>query len=265
MHTTTTRLSTLAASLSALLSVSCAASATQCVFRGDSAEARLVRFSGEVLSPQGWTVDQQCERLDVVAGAFRVVVPGAGGKLGETQVTRGTLVKRQEGSGGGTGLLHQIAIVLAGDERARSGMSRAGSDVDMLAEALPSGHLVDHGRPLDIDLADPAVAQGATLQWIAAGKAPVRIPVTNGVAHVPAASLHAGTAYEWRYVQGTTTLKGSFNVVSEAAFQEARAAVDLELGAADPDGLRPLAVADRLAERGYTFEARAVLSAYFAK
>jgi len=257
MHPASTRLLILAACLSA----SSAAGAAECVYRAKSADARLVRFSGEMLTPRGWTVDQQCERLEVVTGTFRVVAPGAAGKLAESDVSSGTLVTREQG--GGSGLMRQIAIVLAGDERVRSGMSRAGGDFDPLVEALPSGQVVDHGRALDIVFPDPAAAKGAALQFTTAGRAPLRVPVVDGVARVPASYLRSGAAYQWRLVHGGTTLQGTFMMVSAAAYEEARAAIDAELGAADPDSLRTLAVADRLAARGYTQEARTLLGTHF--
>jgi hypothetical protein len=246
--------------LAAFLSASCAATAAECVYRAKSADARLVRFSGEMLAPRGWTVDQQCERLEVVTGTFRVVAPGAAGKLTESDVSSGTLVTREQGGGG---LMRQIAIVLAGDERVRSGMSRAGGDFDPLVEALPSGQVVDHGRALDIVFPDPAAVKGATLQLATAGRAPLRVPVVDGVARLPASYLRSGVAYQWRLAHGGTTLQGTFTMVSQAAYEQTRAAINDELGAADPDGLRTLAVADRLAARGYMLEARTLVDAYF--
>jgi hypothetical protein len=257
MHPGFTRLFILAA----LLSASCAATAAECVYRAKSADARLVRFSGEMLAPRGWTVDQQCEHLEVVTGTFRVVAPGAAGKLAESDVSSGTLVSREQG--GGTALMRQIAIVLAGDERVRSGMSRAGGNFDPLAEALPSGQVVDHGRALDIVFPDAAAAKSATLQLATAGRAPLRVPVVDGVARLPASYLRSGAAYQWRLAQGGTTLQGTFTMVSESVYAQTRAAINDELGAADPDGLRTLAVADRLAARGYLLEARTLASAYF--
>jgi hypothetical protein len=249
--------------LAALLTASGLAAATQCVYRARTPDARVVRFSGEVLAPEGWTVDQQCERLEVVTGSYRVVAPGAGGKLAETEVLRGTLVKREDGIA--SGLLRQIGIVLAGDERVRAGMSRASADFDVLAESMPSGRVVDHGVALDIVFPDPVATQGAALHLTTAGRAPLRLPITAGVARMPAAYLRSGADYQWRYVQGDTTLKGSFAVVSEATYADARAGIEAEVGPADPDGMRALAVAERLVERGYTLESRAVLHAYFSK
>lgn len=249
--------------LGALLAAGQMAAASQCVYRGTSADARVLRFSGEVLSAEAWTADRQCERMEVIAGAVRVIAQGPDGKLTEREVTRGTLLKPDTSMS--AGLLRQISIVLAGDERARSGMSRASADFDALAEALPAGRIVDRARPIELVFPDPAAMKGAVLELSAAGRAPVNIPVVAGALRIPAAELRAGSDYQWRLrVQGTT-LKGTFSVDSLATFTTARAAIDAAPAAAGDAPLRPLAIAERLVELGYVLESRAVLSEYFSR
>jgi hypothetical protein len=252
----------------ALLAICFDASASQCVYRAKTDDARVVRFSGEVLTPENWTVDAQCERLEVVSGTVRVMAQGAGSKLGETEVSAGPLLK--PGQGIADNLLRQIRVLLAGDARSRTGMSRAGADVNMLAEVLPAGLLVDHGTPLAIALPDPDGMRGAMLVLTPDTGAPLRVPAKDGVLQIPAAALRAPAHYRWHFTAPGAVQKaldGEFGLVTPATFAAVKDGADAQAKAAPGAGnaTDALTVADKLIEQGYVQEARTVLAGYLLK
>jgi len=247
----------------ALLLAGANASASQCVYRGKTDEARVVRFPGEVLTPENWTADAQCERLEVASGTVRVMSQGANGKLGEIEVSAGPLLKPEQGMA--STLLHQIRIVLAGDERSRTGMSRAGADFDMLAEAMPTGMLVDRGAALTIHLPDPDGMRGAVLVLTPDTGAPLRIAARANALTIPAAALRAPAHYRWHFTTGAgqQSLDGGFSVVTPATFAIVQDAVKAQT--ASGDGAGALATASGLIARDYVQEAREDLARYFLK
>ncbi|WP_025916230.1 hypothetical protein [Herminiimonas sp. CN] len=233
--------------------------ATQCAFKGQNGDARLVRFSGEVLMPEGWTSDNQCERLEVAGGVVRVMYQSAAGKLVETTVERGPLVRKGEGAP--NGIFHQIGIMLAADQKTRLGMSRAAVDFDALYESFPAGHIVQSGVPLEIVLFDAEAARGAAFRLESTGKPPFSVIIRGGKLTLPVAVLEPGVSYRWSLKQGTNLVKGEFSVVSAADYAQVRKAIDGELGA-QPEADTRLAVASRLVEQEYFLEARSVLRNY---
>lgn len=235
------------------------AAAVECVYKGASAETRVVSETGTMIEPKGWVSDGQCERLRVAVGPVQVVYRGGDGRVVRRDVTQGRLIARGEGAA--DSFLAEMRLMLAGDERARAGRSRSSAAAfDSVEAALPKGLVVLPAGPLELPLPFAADERGAGFRLSRGGATVYESKLAEPRLQIPVAVLRVGERYDWTIKTGTDNATGSFSVVDAATYRSALGAIE-QADSTNPPGSieRKLATASSLLKQGYSVEARKLL------
>jgi hypothetical protein len=199
--------------------------AFDCLIRPENAQARLVRDTGEVLSPK-IQLYLKCEQLRTI-NTVEVSFADSSGKTKTTRVTNdrieSVLQNASPTSNEASKLIQAIGYALLGNERAKEGMVRS-NDVALASEVLPQGNVVERNQGLQIDLGfvAPSVDNFFILND---GKADV-LRVTNDLKSI---KLNADLLVAGKKYTKDESAKGEFNVVTHAAMANVASVAGLKV------------------------------------
>lgn len=233
------------------------ATAAECVFKAIVPDTRVVKDSGEIYDPQDWLVDGQCERLRVVTGKVRVVARDADGLPERREVSGGRLAAKTTGSG--SAVFDSMLSMIAGDIRTKAGRSRSGSaGFEAVDAALPRGNVVKPDGDLLITLPTFADEAGGTFVLTESGKPVHQTRLVVNSLSIPGKVLRAGATYAWHFKTRFDESRGSFSIVTPAAYEAALQGGDGPITRIEDR----LAAAGRLQAAGYNLESRRMLRAW---
>jgi len=243
-----------------------AAHAIDCVYRGTDDSARVVRRSGEFLTPYPAALsDRNCERLRVESGAVDAVWAAGGNasRLVSRRVERGVLVPAGASPDPAAGeragsVMQEVAVVLGGAQRRVLGSSR-GDAGDLVASLLPTGRVA-------APLADIVVTVGPEpdplLQRFTLWRQGKVVHEQRGPAaslRLPAAALQPGSELTWELVHDGKVARGQLRAEAVGTLQALRdAAGSRHAGEPDPL-LRQMRTAAELIAEGDAWYARQLL------
>jgi hypothetical protein len=206
------------------------AHAFDCLIRPENAQARLVRDTGEVLSPK-IQLYLKCEQLRAI-NTVEVSFADSEGKTKTTRVTNdrieSVLQNASPTSNEASKLIQAIGYALLGNERAREGMVRS-NDFALASGVLPQGKVVERNRGLQIDLGfvAPSVENVFILND---GKTDV-LRMTNDLKSIKLSAdlLVAGKKYSWILKTKDESTKGEFEVITQASMENVMSAAGLKV------------------------------------
>ncbi|RCW70404.1 hypothetical protein [Pseudorhodoferax soli] len=257
------------AALLALLVAPTLATATACIYRGSDASARVINRSGEISTPFPDALSAaDCRRLRVASGSVVVHVLSA---------DRSAITSRVVGADGGSlaaassagsgvnpgesaGLFRQVAVVLEGLQRVKTGSSRSGEG-DFLLAALPSHKLAAPADDLRIVLGPAPDANLASFELLVDGKLVHRQRGASQEIRLPAASLKPGAQASWRLSYAGQQHEGRFSIEPPGALADLQTRLAQESAAGADAMTTRLQLAAGLQQEGFEWDARELLKA----
>ena len=238
--------------------------ATACMYRGNDSSARVITQSGNVITPfPDAKSAQDCRQLRVASGSVTVYELSQDRTNVHSRIIDSGRLESDGSGAGDSSFFRQIAVVLEGMQRVKTGSSRGGEG-DLVVAMLPNGRVAEPAEDLRIPLGPTADQNLASFELRVNGKSIYSQKGPAQELRLPASRLKPGTQITWKLSYGGKPYEGTFTVEPTANLENLKQRLAQESASNADPLVSQLQLASILLLEGYQWDARQILKASLA-